>query len=200
MTETSNVTALNGHSPKPKIEVKMPTFKNGADFVGILAAGDASDALSALDAGRDDDGKMDEMAMLAALGMLIKNALRSSAARDELLYLMADLWVYEPPESALKAPEPPEAWEYDPPADLVKKGQIGREERWRSLSTRQKKRLVKKLELESYPINLAGEFVEAFKRMPYVADFIERRQKSAKDADGSLPTESTGGTDGVNDK
>jgi hypothetical protein len=198
LSEATNLTALDGG--RPKIEVRMPTFKNGADFVGILAAGDATDALSALDAGKDDDGKIDEMAMLAALGMLVKNALRSPAARDELLYLMADLWVYEPPESVVKADEPPEEWEYDPPADLVKKGQIGRDERWRSLSVRQKKRLVKKLELESYPVNLAGEFVEAFKRMPYIADFLESRKKSEPDADGSSQMPSPDATDGVSDR
>lgn len=185
--ESTNVTQLsNGTTTeKPKIEVKMPTFRDGMNFVGALAAGDAGEMLGALDRGFNE----------AAFVFAIKSALRSPAAREEVLFVLADLWTR--PVSALEVDEPPEEWEYDPDPALVEAGKaVSREEQWRMFSKKSRRRIVKKLMLEEFPLTMIEDFADAFKRLPYVADFLASRETSRRGEDGSSETESPEDTDG----
>lgn len=175
-------------SLESKIVVRMPKIRDASAFVGALAVADIGpDVLDAL------EKRFDE----AAFVLVVKSALRNPAARSEMLGVLADLWVHEPDEATLSADEPPEDWEYDPPSDMVERGQlVGRDERWRSLSRRQKKRLVKRVELESFELSALSEFAEAFKKLPYVADFLESRQKPQEESSGesTMPSpKDTGG-------
>lgn len=165
---------------KPKITVRMPRFRDASNFIGALAAGDASGMMAALD--REFN--------VTAFALLIKSALRSPAGRDDIMFVMADLWVHDVPDADIK--EAHEEYEYDPDPELVEKGQaISREEMWRSISKKNRRRLVKKYMLEDMELDVAGEFVEAFKRLPYVADFLESREKSQQEKDGESGTPSS---------
>jgi hypothetical protein len=180
-----NPAHLSGSSGKSKIEVRMPKFRDASNFIGALAAGDASDMMGALD--REFN--------VAAFALLVKSALRSPAARDDIMFVMADLWIYDVSDAEIK--EPHEEWEYDPDPELVEKGQaIPRGERWKAISSKNRRRLVKKYMLEDMELDVVGEFVEAFKRLPYVADFLESRAKKQEAKDGESETPSQGDMDG----
>lgn len=181
---TENVTPL---PEKPsRFRVRSPKIRDAKNFVGALASADlGNDTLELVNDGNNQ----------AAVVMAIKNAVATPVALDKMMYVLVDLWEYEPPEAVVDADEPPEAWDYDPPRNLVERGQaISREEQWRSFSRRHRKRLVKKLELEDEGLEAIEEFGAAIQELPYVKDFLERARRSATDDSGGSGTPSSNDT------
>ncbi len=190
MTEDNNVAPLeSGRAEKPsRFRVRDPKIRDAKAFVGAIASAQMGDDTLQMAATGENQ---------AAVVMAVKDAVASPDALDKLMYVFADLWEYEPPAAVLEAAEPPEEWEYDPPNHLVQKGQlIGRDEQWRSLSRRQKKRLVKKLTLEDEGLGAIEEFATSIQQLPMVRDFLSRSEKSAQEGSGSSMTSSNDATGG----
>ena len=184
MTEIENATQL---PEKPsRFRVRSPKIRDAKNFVGALASADlGEDTLALVNDGNNQ----------AAVVMAIKNAVATPLALDKMMYVLVDLWEYDPPDSVVNADEPPEEWDYDPPLSLVERGQaISREEQWRSFSRRHRVRLVKKLELEDEGLEAIEEFADAVQRLPYVKDFLERARRSAEDDSGGSTTGSNNDT------
>lgn len=127
--------------------------------------------------------------------MLLLDAMSNPGTRDDLLFILADLWQYEPPKSEVD--EPPDFWDYEADPELVAKGQaIPRDQRWRSVSRRNRKRLIKRYELGQLPLNALVEFINAFKDTVNIADFLGSLQSLTPGAAGSSPTPLRAVTDG----
>ncbi len=184
-------------SPMPerpnRFRVRSPRIKDAKNFLGAVAMGNVGDeTLALIESGKNQ----------AAIVMAVKNAMATPDALDRMMFVFADLWEYEPPESVVNSEQAPDLWEYDPfvrydeAGNPEKNGPMPRDEVWRGFSRRHRARLIKKLELEDEGLEAIGEFSEAVQQLPFVKDFLERAEKLAEDGSGGSGTPSSDGTGG----
>jgi hypothetical protein len=121
--------------------------------------------------------------------MLLLDALSNPSTRDDLLFILADLWEYEPDKATID--EPPDYWDYEP----VGKG-IPRDQRWRGLSRRNRKRYIKRYEIGQLPLSALVEFVNAFKDTVNLTDFLGSLKSLTPAEAGNSPTPLHAVTDG----
>ena len=171
-----------------RFTVRHPTIRDAKNFTVAVASANINLDTAAM----AEEGERE-----AAMLLMLKDALSDPRAMEGIMAVFADLWEYEPPISEIESEEPPEDWEYDPPSDMVERGQlIGRDERWRSLSKRQRKRLVKQVQLEGEGFEAIGEFIESLRELPYIKDFFTSSESASTEGTGTSSTPSKGATGG----
>jgi len=154
----------------PKYAVREPDIDAITNLIGTILRSAGADTLKDVMSGFGEaDAAERNQKASEGFVMLLLDALSQPTTRDDLLFILADLWVYEP----ANLDEPPEFFDYEPDPAKVKAGQaVPRDERWRALSRRNRKRLVKRYELGALPVSALIEFVNAFKETVDFAGFL----------------------------
>jgi hypothetical protein len=182
----------------PKYSVREPNIEDATNLIGAILRSAGADTLREVMSGFGETENEDERNLKASEGfvMLLLDALSNPTTRDDLLFILGDMWQYDPG----KVDDPPDFFEYAPDPAAVARGQaFSREERWRALSTRNRKRLVKRQELGQLPLGALIEFVNAFKETVNLGDFLESLRSLAPAKAGESETSSQDDTDGQTD-
>ncbi len=192
MTEENNVSQLSGANPSertdkpapdPRYAVREPSIKDAMTLAGIMAEGaENPQVFDAIDA------KQNSAAML----FLFTGALRSPSAREGMMQLLADLWVKEVPDAAVENPH--DDWVYEVSEQQVKNGAPKREERWRMISRKNRKRIVKQAEIGELPFSALMEFGRNLAALDSIADFLEQVRSFVPESSESSTTDSNGDT------
>jgi hypothetical protein len=179
----------------PKYAVREPTIEDATNLIGAILRSAGADTLQSvmgdMSAAEDDDARNKKAG--EGFVMLLLDALSNPGTRDDLLFILSDMWQYDPG----KVDDPPEDFDYDADPEKVAKGQaMSREQMWRALSTKKRKRLVKRYELGQLPLSALIEFVNAFKETVNIADFLGSLKSLAPGDAGNSSTPSPDDTDG----
>lgn len=179
----------------PKYSVREPNIEDATNLIGALLRSAGGDtlraALNGFGQGASDEER--QKAASEAFVMLLLDALSNPGTRDDLLFILGDVWQYDPG----KVDEPPDDFDYEADPAKVAAGQaIPRDQMWRSLSTKKRKRLVKRYELGQLPLSALVDFVNAFKETVDLGDFLGSLKSFTPAADGSSTTPSPAATDG----
>lgn len=179
----------------PKYSVREPNIEDATNLVGALLRSAGADTLRAALNGFNmgDDEAARQKAASEGFVMLILDALSNPGTRDDLLFILADIWQYDPG----KVDDAPDDFDYEADPAKVASGQaIPRDQMWRSLSTKKRKRLVKRYELGQLPLSALVDFVNAFKETVNLADFLGSLKSFTPGAAGNSTTPSPDATDG----
>lgn len=179
----------------PKYAVREPNIEDATNLIGAILRSAGADTLKEVMSGfnaSDDEGERNKAAG-EGLVMLLLDAMSNPGTRDDLLFILADVWEYDPG----KVDEPPEFFDYEPDPALVASGKaIPRDQRWRALSRRSRTRLVKRYELGQLPLGALVEFITAFKETVNIADFLGSLNTLSPAARGNSTTPSPDDTVG----
>jgi hypothetical protein len=190
----------------PKYAVREPNIEDATNLIGALLRSAGADTLKDVmsgfgDAPGEDATDEEKAAHTAARNrqaseafvMLLLDALSNPGTRDDILFILADVWQYDPG----KVDKPHDDFDYEPDPAKVKAGQqIGRDEMWRSLSTKRRKRLVKRSELGALPLGALAEFVKAFRETVDFSSFLASLNMLSPGEAGKSSTPSPDGTGG----
>lgn len=178
MSEANNVVPL-----PPKHRLRPATIDDAAILSGVLSAGVGDSQFAELVAKKNYQ---------AAVALLASNAWSIPQNREDLMYLLAGMWEHD-----VSVEEPHEDWDYDPDPKKVEEGQaISREERWRSISRKNRRRMVKRIELGKLPAKELQGFWNALKGSIDLKDFLDSLKPPSVDSSGGSSTESNAATGG----
>lgn len=182
----------NGHAPdnvkpikpvpNPAYAVREPSIRDAVSLAGILAEG--ADSPQVFDAIGEGESQ-------AAMLFLFTGALKNPRSRDGLLYLLADLWTYETPPDEVEIP--PDEWEYEPISDKAP----SREQNWKSISRKNRKRMIKRFAVEELPFGALMDFGRNIAALDSVKDFLDTVSSLVADTSGESTTDSRSATDGL---
>lgn len=172
-------------------KLREPTIEDIGALAGVIGRGaDDPDTLKGL-----FDGKMEDLDLGSLLSILMR-AIADPQAREDFYFLLADMWTHDPTEG-MSFEEPPEEWDYEPREDLVKRGQlISREEMWRSLTKRQKKRIVKRYAIGALSYRRLKDLWDSLSEVTDIKDFLNTSAEQAGVSSGSSTTVSSKSTAG----
>lgn len=183
----------------PKYSVREPNIEDATNLVGALLRSAGADTLKNALSGFNAEGTDAEKSAAAseAMVMLMLDAMSNPGTRDDVLFVLADLWQYEP----ANLDEPPDEFDYDADPAQVARGQaMPREAVWRSRSRVKRKRFVKRTELGKLPLSAIVEFVNAFKETVDVSAFLGSLTSLVPAGSGNSATPLHAVTDGQTDR
>lgn len=158
MAEAANMDNVqNIREPNPAYTVREPTIMDAVSLAGILAEGAENPQI--FDAIESENNE-------AAMLFLFTGALRNPVSRNGLMYLLADLWIHEVDKETVE--EPHDEWDYEPLNDKAPT----REQQWKSISRKNRKRMIKRFEVGELPFSALMDFGRALAALESINDFL----------------------------
>ncbi len=153
---------------------------------GVIAAGTKSPSLlNAL----EGEGDSSEMGLNFAVFFLA--AMDSPKTQDAIYHVLAEIWNREVKNEEIE--EPIDDWEYEPSPEQVKEGLPSREQRWRMYSRKNRKRMLKRFEVEELPLVALLSFAKSLTERE-IADFFTLLYSVVREKLASSSTESSDDT------
>lgn len=170
----------------PKYAVREPNIEDATNLIGAILRSAGAETLKDVMEGFGEANPAEKQRKASeGFVMLLLDAMSNPGTRDDLLFILADVWQYDPG----KVDDPPEDFDYNPdPLKVKGGGAISRDEMWRSLSSKKRKRLVKRYELGQLPLPALIEFVRAFQETVDLSAFLGSLNTLAPGKDGNSPT------------
>ncbi len=174
----------------PRYTLRAPTLEDIGSLAGVIARGAAgdSDLVTRILTGKVGAGEF---------GAVLVRAIVDAQAREDFYFVLGDMWIHEPEN----LDEPPERWDYEPDPSLVERGQAyGREERWKTITRFNRKRVAKRYEVGALPASVLRSMWGSIRESVDISDFLSTASLQAEESSGESETESSDDMDGRTDK
>lgn len=162
----------------PLYTASEPSIRAAVMLGGVLASGAKSPAL--LDAVEEGEAGLNFAVFFLA-------AMDDARTQDAIYHILAEMWDREVTSQQIN--EPLDDWEYEPSERQLKEGMPPRGERWRMYSRKNRKRMLKRYEVEELPFMALLSFAKSLTERE-IADFFTSlysvvREKLASSSTGS---------------